>query len=81
MNPFILATGDIMLTGLTSSLGAIIILTLASLNQDLQDLVPDIDELQTMVINNFRPWAFSSLELVVSILEDIRKKRRLLVQI
>lgn len=66
---------------ITSSLGAIIILTLASLNHDLQDYVPDIDDLQTMAINNFRPWAFSSLEAVVSILEDIRKKRRLLLQV
>ncbi|RAO71603.1 uncharacterized protein BHQ10_007615 [Talaromyces amestolkiae] len=64
-----------------SSLGAIIILTLASLNQDLQAYVPDIDELQMMAINNFRPWAFSSLGAVVSILEDIRKKRRLLIQV
>ncbi|KAL4894825.1 hypothetical protein BDV59DRAFT_175040 [Aspergillus ambiguus] len=64
-----------------SSLGAIIILTLASLSRDLRDFVPDIDELQNMAINNIRPWAFSSLEAVVSILEDIQKKRKLLSRV
>lgn len=70
-----------LLTTITRSLGAIIILTLASLNPDLQAYVPDIDELQMMAIKNFEPWAFSSLEAVLSILEDIRKKRRLLLQV
>ncbi|KAL5355640.1 putative C6 finger domain protein [Aspergillus floccosus] len=64
-----------------SSLGAVIILTLASLCRDLRDFVPDIDELQTTVINNIRPWAFSSLEAVLSILEDMQKKRRLLSRV
>jgi hypothetical protein len=57
-----------------SSLGAIIVLTLAALSKDLQHLVADIDMLQTVAIDNIRPWAFSSLEAVVSILEDIQRK-------
>ncbi|KAJ5605826.1 C6 finger domain protein [Penicillium lagena] len=61
-----------------SSLGAVVVLTLASLNPVLRDLVPDIDELQTLVLNRIRPWAFSSLEAVVAILEDMQKKQRLL---
>lgn len=60
------------------SLGAIVVLTLASLSPDLRHLVPDIEELQDVAINNIRPWAFSSLEAVVSILEDIRRKQRIL---
>ncbi|KAJ5812660.1 Transcription factor [Penicillium riverlandense] len=61
-----------------SSLGAVVVLTLASLNPVLQDLVPDIDNLQTLVLNSIRPWAFSSLAAVVIILEDMQKKQRLL---
>ncbi|KAJ5827887.1 Transcription factor [Penicillium robsamsonii] len=60
-----------------SSLGAIVILTLASLNPALQHLVTDIDALQTLALNNIRPWAFSSLEAVITILEDVQKKQRL----
>ncbi|KAJ6189991.1 hypothetical protein N7519_000012 [Penicillium mononematosum] len=60
-----------------SSLGAIVILTLASLNPALQHLVTDIDALQSLALNNIRPWAFSSLEAVITILEDVQKKQRL----
>ncbi|KAJ5359774.1 Transcription factor [Penicillium concentricum] len=60
-----------------SSLGAIVILTLASLNPALQHLVADIDALQSLALNNIRPWAFSSLEAVITILEDVQKKQRL----
>lgn len=63
------------------TLGAIIILTLASMSRDLRDLVPDIDELQTSAIENIRRWAFSSLEAVVSILEDVQKKQRILSRV
>lgn len=56
-------------------------LTLSSLSRDLRHLVPDIDELQTLAINNIRPWAISSLEAVVSILEDMQKKQRLLARV
>ncbi|KAH6977379.1 putative C6 finger domain protein [Ilyonectria sp. MPI-CAGE-AT-0026] len=64
-----------------SSLGAIVVLTLASLSPDLRHLVLDIDELQTTAINNIRPWAFSSLEAVVSILEDVQRKQRILSRV
>ncbi|KAF7562466.1 hypothetical protein G7046_g1669 [Stylonectria norvegica] len=64
-----------------SSLGAVVVLTLASLSPDLRHLVPDIDELQSVAINNIRPWAFSSLEAVVSILEDVQRKQRILSRV
>lgn len=63
------------------SLGAIIILTLASMSPDLRHMVPDIDELQSAAIENIRRWAFSSLEAVVSILEDVQKKQRILSRV
>lgn len=63
------------------SLGAVVVLTLASLSPDLRHLVLDIDELQTIAINNIRPWAFSSLEAVVSILEDVQRKQRILSRV
>ena len=56
------------------TLGAVIILTMASLSPDLRQLVPDINELQSMAIENIRPWAFSSLVAVVDILEDMQRK-------
>lgn len=68
-------------TDLHRSLGAIVVLTLASLSPDLRHLVPDIDEIQTEAINNIRPWAFSSLEAVVSILEDVQRKQRILSRV
>lgn len=71
---------DSILT-LSSSLGAIVVLTLSSLNPLLRELVLDIDELQSIVLDNIRPWAFSSLEAVVTILEDMQKKRRLLSRV
>ncbi|KAF5011680.1 hypothetical protein FDECE_2218 [Fusarium decemcellulare] len=64
-----------------SSLGAVVVLTLASLSPALEDLVPDIDELQSMALENIRPWAFSSLDAVVSILEDIQRKQRILSRV
>ncbi|CAM1504555.1 Fc.00g021460.m01.CDS01 [Cosmosporella sp. VM-42] len=64
-----------------SSLGAIVVLTLASLSPDLRHLVPDIDELQGVALNNIRPWAFSSLDAVVSILEDIQRKQRIVSRV
>lgn len=63
------------------SLGAIIILTMASLSPDMKHLVPDIDELQSSVIENIRPWGFSSLDSVVSILEDMQRKCRRLSRV
>ena len=57
------------------------VLTLASLSADLRHFVPDIDELQQRAIDNIRPWAFSSLEAVVIILEDIPRKQRLLSRV
>lgn len=63
------------------TLGAIIILTMASLSLDLNHLVLDIDDLQTMAIENIRPWAFSSLDSVVSILEDMQRKCRRLSRV
>ncbi|KAL2187706.1 hypothetical protein L209DRAFT_753811 [Thermothelomyces heterothallicus CBS 203.75] len=63
-----------------SSLGAIVVLTLASRNPALSQFVPDIDELQTLAINNVRPWAYrgSSIETVLSIMEEMQRKQRLL---
>ncbi|PKS09826.1 hypothetical protein jhhlp_004449 [Lomentospora prolificans] len=61
-----------------SSLGAVIVLTLSSLSPELKHLVPDIDELQTLAIQNIRPWAISSLGTVVTILEDMQRKQRIL---
>lgn len=44
-------------------------------------MVTDIDELQSLVLDNIRPWAFSSLEAVVTILEDIQRKQRLFARV
>ncbi|KFA45569.1 hypothetical protein S40293_06598 [Stachybotrys chartarum IBT 40293] len=60
-----------------SSLGAVIILTLSWLSEELRGLIPDIDDFQTLAIENVRPWAVSSLSDVLSILEEIRRKTRL----
>lgn len=60
-----------------SSLGATIILTLSWLSVELHHFVPDIHELQSLVISNIRPWATSSLSDVVSILEEMQRKTRL----
>lgn len=61
-----------------SSLGATIILTLSWLSVELSHFVPDIHELQGLVIENVRPWAAgSSLSDVVSILEEMQRKTRL----
>lgn len=46
-----------------SSLGAIVVLTLASLSTELKHMVPDIDELQSMTIQNIRPWGFRAWKL------------------
>lgn len=59
------------------SLGATIILTLSWLSVELHHFVPDIHELQSLVISNIRPWATSSLSDVVSILEEMQRKTRL----
>jgi hypothetical protein len=44
-------------------------------------LVPDIDDLQTLAINNVKPWAYrgSSLKMVVSVMEEMQRKQRLLL--
>ncbi|KAI1395621.1 putative C6 finger domain protein [Hypoxylon fuscum] len=60
-----------------SSLGATIILTLSWLSKELNHFVPDIDELQSLAIENVRSWAASSLEDVVSIIEEMQRKTRL----
>lgn len=57
------------------------VLTLASLSPVLRHLVPDIDELQTEALDNTRPWAFSSLEAVVEILEGLQEKQRALSRV
>lgn len=44
----------------------------------LRSFVPDIQELQDHVINNIRPWAFSSLEAVLDVLGELQRKCRLL---
>ncbi|KAI1843931.1 hypothetical protein JX266_009987 [Neoarthrinium moseri] len=65
-----------------SSLGAIVVLTLSSLCPNLKHLVPDISELQTLAIANIKPWASSSsLEAVVSILEDMKRKQLILSRV
>lgn len=62
------------------SLGALIVLTLSSLCPILQHLVPDIVELQALVIENIKPWASpnSSLNAVISIIQDMQRKQRIL---
>jgi len=68
---------------ISSSLGAVVILTLASISPLLKHLVPDIEELQTLAIDNIKPWASpnSSLEAVISIIQDIQRKQRMLAVI
>jgi hypothetical protein len=58
-----------------------VVLTLAHRNPALTHLVPDIDDLQTLAISNIKPWAYpgSSIEMVVSVLEEMRRKQRLLL--
>jgi hypothetical protein len=64
----------------TRSLGAIVVLTLSSLCPSLKHLVPDIGELQSLVIENVKPWAApnSSLDAVISIIQDMQRKQRIL---
>ncbi|ERS96134.1 hypothetical protein HMPREF1624_07670 [Sporothrix schenckii ATCC 58251] len=64
-----------------SSLAAVVVVTLSSLCPLLKHLVPDIDELQTVAIRNIRSWHMSSLEAVVSILEDMQRKQRILSRV
>ncbi|CZR63779.1 uncharacterized protein PAC_13676 [Phialocephala subalpina] len=63
-----------------SSLGAIVVLTLSSLCPSLKHLVPDIGELQSLVIQNIKPWASlnSSLDAIISIIQEMQRKQRLL---
>jgi fatty acid-binding protein DegV len=58
-----------------------VVLTLASRSPALSHLVPDIDALQSLAISNVKPWAYSgsSLEMVVSVMEEMQKKQRLLL--
>jgi hypothetical protein len=46
----------------------------------LKHLVPDIGELQTLVIESIKPWATpdSSLDAVISIIQDMQRKQRIL---
>lgn len=60
-----------------SSLGAVIILTLSSLNPELRHFVPDIESLQTLAIDNLSQWNVSSISDVLAILKEIRRKTRL----
>ncbi|KAF5589989.1 C6 finger domain-containing protein [Fusarium pseudocircinatum] len=60
-----------------SSLGAVIILTLSSLNSELRHFVPDIESLQTLAIDNLSQWNVSSISDVLAILKEIRRKTRL----
>jgi len=68
-----------VLTVFCRSLGALVVLTLASRSPALSHLVPDIDELQTLGITNVKPWAYrgSSLQMVVSVMEEMQRKQRL----
>jgi hypothetical protein len=58
-----------------------VVLTLASRNPALSHLVHDIDELQSRAIGNVKPWAYrgSSLEVVVSVMEEMQRKQRLMM--
>lgn len=71
-----------------SLLGAVLVLTMAVHCEQLRALVPDIDELQSLVIDHVEPWAVnlkteygarseSSLEAAVGILKEIRRKCRM----
>lgn len=71
-----------------SSLGAVLVLTMAAHCSRLVHFVSDIDELQTLVIDHVEPWASvlkndgvqqseSSLEAAVGILKEIRRKCRI----
>jgi hypothetical protein len=71
-----------------SSLGAVLVLTMAVHCEQLKALVPNIDELQSLVIDHVEPWALnlktkhgqrseSSLEAAVGILKEIRRKCRM----
>ena len=71
-----------------SSLGAVLVLTMAVHCEQLKAVVPDIDELQSLVIDHVEPWATnlkteqgarseSSLEAAVGILKEIRRKCRM----
>ncbi|CAK7232339.1 hypothetical protein SCUCBS95973_008226 [Sporothrix curviconia] len=64
-----------------SSLAAVVVVTLSSICPSLKHLVPDIDELQTVAIRNIRKWEMASLEAVVSILEDMQRKQRILSRV
>ncbi|CAK7221612.1 hypothetical protein SBRCBS47491_004588 [Sporothrix bragantina] len=64
-----------------SSLAAVVVVTLSSICPVLKHLVPDIDELQTVAIRNIRKWEMASLEAVVSILEDMQRKQRILSRV
>lgn len=64
-----------------SSLAAVVVVTLSSICPQLKHLVPDIDELQTVAIRNIRTWQMASLEAVVSILEDMQRKQRILSRV
>ncbi|KAF2684970.1 putative C6 finger domain protein [Lentithecium fluviatile CBS 122367] len=71
-----------------SSLGAILVLTMAVQCEQLKALVPDLDDLQSLVIDHVEPCAMnlktehgtqseSSLEAAVGILKEIRRKCRM----
>ncbi|CAK7244578.1 MAG: hypothetical protein STHCBS139747_006122 [Sporothrix thermara] len=64
-----------------STLAAVVVVTLSSICPTLKHLVPDIDELQTVAIRNIRTWEMASLEAVVSILEDMQRKQRILSKV
>jgi hypothetical protein len=46
----------------------------------LQGFVADIAELQEQALGNIRPWAFSSLEAVINILDELQRKHKLLTR-
>lgn len=81
-----------VLTSSCRSLGAVLVLTMAAQSRQLRGWVPDIDDLQTMVIQNIGQWATqlnskdqseaqqnteSSLEAAVEILKEVRRKTRI----
>jgi len=69
---------DLLTVDTSRSLGAILVLTVASLSNHLKHLVPDIHDLQQLVVRNVEKWAApdSSFESAILILETIKKKTR-----
>ncbi|KAK9473932.1 uncharacterized protein V1510DRAFT_447549 [Dipodascopsis tothii] len=63
-----------------SSLGAILVITAASLSPSLRGYTPDVKQLQQTMVNNISQWATqdSSISSVLWILKDIQRRQSLL---